>query len=100
MLSSVIIATIIEVTRTNQCIYYQKQNTMKSFNSYYIIGTIGMIATAILHIILSIVVAHPSLHPIFIGLYPTFLTFLIIGATQLKPATRKIPVEKNILNKK
>lgn len=67
---------------------------MKNLNSFYIIGTVGMILTAILHIVLSIVIAHPSLHPIFIALYPSFLTFLIVGTSQLKPATRKIPVEK------
>jgi hypothetical protein len=71
-----------------------KLNVMKSLNSFYIIGTVGMIVTAILHITLSILVVHPSLHPIFIALYPTLLTFLIIGAAQLKLATQKIPIEK------
>lgn len=67
---------------------------MKNLNSFYVIGTLGTIITAFLHIVLSLIIDQPSLHVVFIGLYPAFIAFLILGGAQLKLASKKIWVEK------
>jgi hypothetical protein len=67
---------------------------MKNLNSFYIIGTVGMVVSACLHILLSIIISDGSVHPVFIGIYPTFFTFLIIGAFQLKKAKKLVPVKR------
>lgn len=65
---------------------------MKNLNSFYVIGSLGTIITAFLHIVLSLIIDQSSLHVVFIGLYPTFITFLLIGGAQLKLASTKIPI--------
>lgn len=46
---------------------------------FFTIGTAGMIITAILHMFLSLGLSFSSADKAFIMIYPTFLTFLIIG---------------------
>ena len=59
---------------------------MKHLNSFFVIGTCGMVITAVLHIILAAVVGLNSVHMVFFVNYMTFLTFLVIGAANLKKA--------------
>lgn len=52
---------------------------MKKFHPFFIIGTFGMIITAILHIILALGLSLTNVHNTFFIIYPTFLSFLILG---------------------
>lgn len=52
---------------------------MKNFNPFFIIGAIGMIVMASLHMFLSLGLSLKSVHTAFFVLYPVFLTFLILG---------------------
>lgn len=52
---------------------------MKKFHPFFIIGTVGMIVTAILHIFLALVLSVSSAHSSFYVIYPTFIAFLAIG---------------------
>ena len=56
---------------------------MKHLNAFYIIGTVGMLVTAILHITLALLLHQPSVHTTFFVLYPMFAAFLAIGFGQL-----------------
>lgn len=56
---------------------------MKNFNAFFTIGTVGMIVTAVLHILLALVLNLSSVHSIFFALYPTFTAFLAIGVGQI-----------------
>ena len=63
---------------------------MKNLNAFFVIGTVGMIVTAILHMMLTVVISDASLQSAFFVIYPTFITFLVIGTRQMvreqKPA--------------
>lgn len=52
---------------------------MKIFHPFFIIGTIGMIVTAVIHMILALGLSLTSVHSTFFVIYPTFAAFLIIG---------------------
>ncbi len=52
---------------------------MKMFHPFFSIGTFGMIVIACLHMILSLGLSLSSIHATFFALYPTFLTFIILG---------------------
>lgn len=52
---------------------------MKNFHPFFIIGTVGMIVTSVLHIFLSLALSITEAHSTFFVIYPTFLAFLIIG---------------------
>lgn len=52
---------------------------MKKFHPFFIIGTVVMIVTAILHIFLALVLSVSSAHSSFYVIYPTFIAFLAIG---------------------
>jgi hypothetical protein len=56
---------------------------MKNFNAFFTIGIVGMIVTAVLHILFALVLNLSSVHSIFFTLYPTFTAFLAIGAGQI-----------------
>lgn len=55
-------------------------------NSFFIIGTCGMVITAVLHVVLAVIVGLKSIHMVFFVNYLTFLSFLVIGAANLKKA--------------
>lgn len=52
---------------------------MKKFHPFFIIGTVGMIVTATLHIFLALGLSISSAHSAFYVIYPTFIAFLAIG---------------------
>ena len=52
---------------------------MKRFHPFYTIGTVGIIVTAILHMVLALGLSVVSNHSAFIAIYPTFLAFMILG---------------------
>lgn len=52
---------------------------MKKFHPFFIIGTVGMIISAIIHIFLALGLSLTNVHNTFFVLYPTFLSFLILG---------------------
>ena len=52
---------------------------MKTFNPLFIIGTIGIIITAVLHMVLALGLSLTSAHEAFFIIYPTFASFLVIG---------------------
>ena len=52
---------------------------MKKFHPFFIIGTVGMIVTSILHMLLALGLSVHSAHSTFYVIYPTFIAFLAIG---------------------
>ncbi|MFD2919850.1 hypothetical protein ACFS6H_09045 [Terrimonas rubra] len=52
---------------------------MRKFHPFFTIGTVGMMLTAILHIMLSFSFSLTATNKIFGLIYPTFMAFLIIG---------------------
>ncbi len=52
---------------------------MKKFHPFFTIGTVGMILTASLHMLLALSLSLTSVQSTFLTLYPVFLTFLILG---------------------
>lgn len=52
---------------------------MKKFHPFFIIGTTGLIITAVLHMILALGLSLTSVHTAFFIIYPTFFAFLAIG---------------------
>ena len=52
---------------------------MKKFHPFFIIGTTGIIVTAVLHMILALGFSLTSVHTAFFVLYPTSFAFLAIG---------------------
>ena len=53
---------------------------MKNFHPFFLIGTIGTIVIAILHMALALLLGLTSIHFTLIPLYLTFITFLFLGA--------------------
>ncbi|WP_226388804.1 hypothetical protein [Penaeicola halotolerans] len=51
---------------------------MKNFHPFFIIGTVGMIINAALHIFMTLGLSIDS-NTIFLGIYPTFLLFIVLG---------------------
>jgi len=52
---------------------------MTKFHPFFIIGTVGMIITAVLHMILALGLSLTTVHTAFFIIYPTFVSFLVIG---------------------
>lgn len=52
---------------------------MKKFHPFFTIGTVGMIISASLHMFFSLGLSLSFNHTAFFALYPTFLTFMILG---------------------
>jgi len=55
---------------------------MNNRNAFYKIGTIGMILTAALHVLLAMIIG-PSVHTSFAIVYPSWVAFLVIGSAQM-----------------
>lgn len=55
---------------------------MKKLNPFFVIGTIGMLLTAVLHIVFALVLKL-SATAVFLSVYPIFMAFLLIGFAQL-----------------
>ena len=56
---------------------------MHKLPSFFVIGTVGMIVTAMLHVFISLVLGQYGAHPVFFGIYPVFMAFLAIGTMQV-----------------
>jgi hypothetical protein len=56
---------------------------MKALNSFYILGTVGMVITGIVQVFLGLFLEIDGTLSSFMPLYMVWLTFLIIGTTQL-----------------
>lgn len=56
---------------------------MNNRNAFYKIGTIGIILTAALHVLLSIVLSGSSVHTSFAIVYPSWIAFLVMGSAQM-----------------
>jgi len=56
---------------------------MKTLSPFFMIGTVGMILTAFMHIIMTVFILQTANHGAWIGGYPVFLAFLMIGAIQI-----------------
>ena len=52
---------------------------MKILHPFYIIGTVGIIVTAIMHIIFAFALSIASNHSTFFVLYSVFTSFMIVG---------------------
>jgi len=56
--------------------------TMKT-NPFFVIGTVGMIVSAALHMFVALVLKQTGAHAGFFALYPTFTAFLVMGFGQM-----------------
>lgn len=52
---------------------------MRKFHPFFIIGTFGIIVTALVHMFLALGLSVVSSHSVFFAIYPTFIAFLTIG---------------------
>lgn len=52
---------------------------MKKFHPFFVIGTVGMIVTASLHMFLALGLSVLSAHASFLVIYPIFVGFLAVG---------------------
>lgn len=68
---------------------------MKNMNPFFVIGSVGMILTAVLHMVFSLILGMPAVNSTMWILYPTFVTFMVIGFGQILKAQLK-PVKKKI----
>jgi hypothetical protein len=68
---------------------------MKNMNPFFVIGSVGMILTAVLHMVFSLILGMPAVNSTMWILYPTFVTFMAIGFGQILKAQLK-PVKKKI----
>ncbi len=68
---------------------------MKNMNPFFVIGSVGMILTALLHMVFALIIGMPAVNSTMWILYPTFAAFMVIGfgqiiKLQLKPVRKKI----------
>lgn len=60
---------------------------MKNFSPFFVIGSLGMVVVALLHMLIAFLTVKPS-HAAFFALYPVFLSFMIIGFGQVLKASK------------
>lgn len=68
---------------------------MKELNPFYILGTTGIIVTAILQMILALAFNIEDTMISFFALYAAWLAFLVIGTRQLLKEAKTANVRKN-----
>jgi len=73
---------------------------MKTLNPFFVIGTVGMIVTAILHILMAFLVGTPAVHRTFMVLYPVFAAFLTIGGMQLLQEKKMVKLRVRAKNRR
>ena len=61
---------------------------MKKLNTFYILGTVGLVITVILQMFLALILNIENTMISFTGLYMTWITFLIIGTNQFLKAAK------------
>lgn len=52
---------------------------MKKIHPFFTLGTVGMLVTSLMHILLALGFSITSAHSSFFMIYSTFLAFLVIG---------------------
>lgn len=72
---------------------------MKKLPLFFVIGSVGMIGTALLHIFVALVTGTGD-HGVFLAMYPTFLAFLIIGIVQLFNGDKLTAIKVRANNKR
>ncbi len=68
---------------------------MKNMNPFFVIGSVGMSITAVLHMVFALILAMPAVNNTMLILYPTFAAFMAVGFGQIIKAQLK-PVRKQI----
>lgn len=63
---------------------------MTKKNPYFLIGTLGMLVTAVINILLESLVTEGGFISSFSILYPVFIAFLLIGAGNMVKNGKKI----------
>jgi len=56
---------------------------MEKISAFYWIGTVGVIFTAVLHMVMTLIIMEVPNHSVWWGVYPVFIAFLIIGTIQM-----------------
>ena len=54
---------------------------MRQLNPFFLIGTLGMLFTAMLHILLAAILTEEGVANFYSLLYPVFSVFLIVGTS-------------------
>jgi hypothetical protein len=67
---------------------------MKKINPFFVIGSVGIIITAVLHMVFALVLEMPFVHNTFWVLYPTFIAFMAVGFGQVLKLQLR-PIEKD-----
>lgn len=62
---------------------------MNKLPPFFVIGSVGLVVTALLHIFMALVIGMQNVHVGFLGLYLLFIAMLGIGSGKLQP----IPVK-------
>ena len=62
---------------------------MNKLPPFFVIGSVGLVVTAFLHIFMALVIGMQNVHVGFLGLYLLFIAMLGIGSGKLQP----IPVK-------
>jgi len=73
---------------------------MKKLNPFFVIGTVGMILTAILHILMAILIGTPSVHRVFMVMYPVFAALLTIGGMQILQEKKMVKLRVRAKNRR
>lgn len=62
---------------------------MKKLNSNYVMGTVGMIVTAFLHIVMALILKQDGSSIVFFSLYLMWMVFLTIGTVEMLTLKKK-----------
>ncbi len=73
---------------------------MKTVNPFFVIGTIGLIVTAILHIFMSLLIDSPAVNRVFMVIYPIFVALLTIGGMQILQEKKMVKVRVRARNRR
>lgn len=68
---------------------------MKNMNPFFVIGSVGMILTAVLHMVFALIFAMPAANNTMWILYPTFASFMVIGFGQILKSQLKTIKKRN-----
>lgn len=63
---------------------------MKGAHPFFVIGTVGMIITSVMHMLFSLVISGSFSHQSFYVIYPVFCAFLISGTALMVKKQREI----------
>jgi len=73
---------------------------MKTLNPYFVIGTIGLIVTAVLHIFTAILVDSTAINRVFMVMYPVFAALLTIGGMQILQEKKMVKLRVRAKNRR